>query len=92
MKRLVVAFLSRSCRPLDTLEENLLISAFADYMGYLFLCGYQDFDSNCRKLNEELAAAVSNHLAAMRLKREKEWERRFVAVTEVGTAKAKSPN
>jgi hypothetical protein len=80
--RLVRRFLNRSAGPHDPLEENLVISDLADYMGYLFEMGYQDYDSNCGKLMEDLRAAVSEHLDNIRLKREKERERKMAIMME----------
>jgi hypothetical protein len=78
-------FLNRSAGPHDPLEEDLIISDLADYMGYLFEMGYRDYDSNCRRLVEDLEAAVSRHLDNIRLKREKERQRKMTIMMETAS-------
>lgn len=91
-ERLMARFLTNPTGPLDLLEEEGIISDLAIYMGYLFEMGYRDYDSNYRKLMEELRAALSKHLDQIKLKRERQQERKFAVMMAIPSSSPQNPN
>jgi len=78
-ERLVERYIHKSDGPPDLLEQHSIIKDLADYMSYLFDLGYRDFESNNRKLVEDLAAAVSQRADR---EREKQRERKVAAMMQ----------
>jgi len=77
MQRLIERFLRRTPGPPDPLEQDLIIEDLSVCMGHLFELGYRDFDSNNRKLMEQLSAAVALRADRVRLERDERWERKM---------------